>query len=271
MDLTLFRTRITQNPEPNRKYLILDGARAGWVMPGNMLLQTPRVMRFDSDLLRENVVPINPIVAVGDMVVPLHMRNSVVTEHRVRELVDAKNIRVEDRHGEVFNEWVVLPEALPDEDRQLLLLQIREHLVLAGYEDEARRRGWGQFWKNVNDTAGFTLRPVPTVVNVRAKWRVSRYELGRFMQAERLAELVEASDQVVLSHITTDHTVMLPNVTAECRCGDHARVHQVGQEVTSGDSYRTISDILHVGFKTTLELASVEVRSLSCAFGTPLV
>lgn len=271
MDLTLFRTRITQNPEPNRKYLILDGARAGWVMPGNMLLAAPRIQRYDPYLLRETVVPINPIVAVGDMVVPLHMRESLVTEHRVSEVVDSKNIRVEGRRGEAFNEWAVLPAALSDEDRQLMLLQIREHLLLAGYEEEARRRGWAQFWKNVNETAGFTLRPVPTVMQVRARWRVSRYELGRYMQAERLAEIVEASDAVVLSHITTDHTVMLPNVVAECRCGEHARMHRVGQEVTSGDSYRAISEILHTGFKTNLELASVEVRSMSCAFGTPIV
>lgn len=270
MELTLFPGRITQNPEPNRKYLILDGARAGWVMPGNMLRATPRVMRFDNDLLQETVVPINPTVNVGDMVVPLKMRQSLVTEHAVREVVNEKHIRVEDRYDD-FEDWIVLPPALPDNDRQLLLLQIREHLLLEGYEDEARRRGWGQFWRDVNDTAGFTLRPVPTIMQVRAKWRVSRYELGRFMQADRLAELVAASDQVVLSHITTDHTVSMPNVTAECRCGEHARVHRVGQEVTSGDSYRAISDILHTGFKTTLELASVEVRSLSCAFGTPIV
>lgn len=269
METNAFHTRITRNPGPNRKYLILTGARAGWVMPGNMLLTRAQATRYDPVLLSEVVVPINPTVAVGDMVVPLKMRGSLVTEHRVTE-VQGKAIRTEDRRGELFEEWVVIPEEVPAEDRALLLLQIREHLVLAGYEEESRRRGWYQFWKEVNESAGFILRPVPTVMSVRARWRVNRYELANFMQPDRLAEIVEASDEVILSHITTDHTILLPNVAAECRCADHARVHRVGAEVTSGDSYRAIHDILYVGFKTRMELHSVEVRSLNCALGRPI-
>lgn len=269
MELEAFRTRITRNPEPNRKYLILEGARAGWVMPGNMLLTRPQATRYDPVYLRETVVPINPIVAVGDMVVPLQMRESLVTEHQVTEVV-GKGIRTENRRGELFEEWAVIPESVPAEDRALFLLQIREHLLLAGYENESRRRGWYQIWKDVNESAGFILRPVPTVMAVRARWRVNRYELANFMQPDRLAEIVEASDEVVLSHVTTDHTILLPNVSAECRCADHARVHQVGQEVTNGDSYRAIHDILYTGFKTRMELHSVEVRSLNCALGRPI-
>jgi hypothetical protein len=263
MDATMFAEMTRRNPEPNRRYLILDGPRAGWVMPGNMLLRNEEL--FTSDSLSESVVPINPTVTVGDRVVPLKMRNSEVTEGVVRT-VREKTVMVEGRYDQ-FEEWVRLPQNMPDNDRHLLLLQIREHLLLEGYEKESRRRGWNKFWLDVNQSAGFTPRPVPTYMRVRTKWRISRYELGNFMVPEKYREIVEASDDFIMSHVTTDHTIMLANVAAECRCADHARVHRLGQEVTSGESFRLISDYLSRGMKSRMEMASVEVRELSCAYG----
>lgn len=267
MDATMFPEMTRRDPEPNRKYLILEGARAGWVMPGNMLLRNDEV--FGGSTLSESVIPLNPTVAIGDRVLPLKMRNSLVEEGVVR-LVESKFIQVEGRYDS-FDEWVRLPQNLPDEDRAILLLQIREHLVLAGYERESRRRGWHKFWKDVNEEAEFTPRPVPTYMRVRTRWRVSRYELGNFVVPERYNEIVEASDEFVMSHVTTDHTIMLPNVAAECRCAEHARVHRLGTEVTTGDSFRLVSEYLRVGMKARMELAGVEVREISCAFGNVVV
>lgn len=265
MDVNHFRTRITRDPEPNRKYLILTGARTGWVMPGNMLLSTGERGSWGGVQLRETVVPINPTVNVGDRVVPLRMRESMVEERTVRE-AQPRFIRVEGRN-DMIEEWVVFPAALSDDDRALLRLQIREHLVLHGYEEESRRRGWQQFWRDVNESAGFTLRPVPSVMQVRAKWRVPRYEMENFLRPERMTDLTDNSDTVIMSHVITDHTILLPNTAAECRCSDHARVHRIGTEVTDGRSFRDLHDMLRVGFKQRIELHSVEVRQINCAFG----
>lgn len=266
MDLTLFDRRITRNPEAQRKYLILEGARVGWVLPGNMLLT--RDGGYDV-YLTESVLPINPTVAVGDTVLPLHMRESQVQERVVTE-VDSKFIRVDGIPGIEIDEWVVLPEALPQQDKDLFFLQIREHLVLHGYEENARRRGWFDFWKDVNEAAGFTLRPTPVTVSVRAKWRVNRMRLNAYIQPERLQEIESSSDAFVLAHVSTDHTVYLPSVSAECRCSDLARTHTLATEVTTGESYRVMAEALQAGMKARLELHSIEIRSISCPYGQAL-
>jgi hypothetical protein len=264
--MTLFTNRITRNPEAHRKYLILEGARAGWVLPSSMLLTE---QRWFTGVLFESVLAINPTVAVGDMVVPLKMHQSQVGEHRV-QVVNPTHLRVEgDMRYEDITEWVVLPVNLPEQDKEVFLLQIREHLVLHGYEEEARNRGWHTFWREVNEAAGFTLRPVPTTVRLRAKWRVSHYDLANFVRPERLAEIQAMSDEFVLSHAVTDHTVLLPNMSAECRCADMAREHAVGTEATRGTSFRMFSDLLMVGAKARMELASIEVRQINCPYGQP--
>lgn len=262
MDMDLFTNRVTRNPEGSKKYLILEGARAGWVMPGGMLLTRTEGLR---QILTEAVLPINPVVSVGDTIIPLKMRESRVTSGVVTS-VEPKYVIVEG-WPVAINEWVVLPEDLPEQDRYLFLLQIREHLLLAGYEEESRRRGWHDFWRDVNESAGFTLRPVPATVIVRAKWRVGRYDLANFVQPERLEEIKAMSDEFVLSHVTTDHTVLLPNLSAECRCREHARIHALNTEVTSGPGFRVMSDLLMVGLKSRMELHSVEVRAINCPYG----
>lgn len=264
MDMELFMNRVTRNPEAHRKYLILEGPRAGWVLPGSMLRTQESNFRIN---LLESVLPINPTVAVGDTVVPLRMNDSRVREQTV-ESVETKFIRVgPDMRYQDMAEWVVLPPDLPEQDKELFLLQIREHLLLHGYEEESRRRGWHQFWKDVNEAAGFTLRPVPATVILRAKWRVSKYDLPNFVQPERLNEIQSMSDEFVLSHVTTDHTVLLPNQSAECRCREHARVHVINAEVTNGASFRALSDLLMVGAKSRMDLHSVEVRAINCPYG----
>lgn len=268
MDMELFTNRITRNPLAHRKYLILEGPRAGWVMPGSMLRMQAAGFGDQMRLL-EAALPINPTVAEGDTVVPLKMRESQVVEDTV-VTVAGKAIRLQGgRYDDIF-EWVVLPPGLPDQDKALFLLQIREHLVLHGYEEESRRRGWHSFWRDVNESAGFTLRPVPTTVQVRAKWRIGRMELGNFVRPERMADIIEGSDEFLMTHITTDHTVLLPNAAAECRCTDHARVHVPGVEATGGDSFAIMRDILRVGMKTRMELHSIEVRSVNCPYGQAL-
>lgn len=263
MDVTLFDRRTTRNPEGQSKYLILEGARAGWVMPGNMLLTHEQGF---ATYLTESVLPINPIVNVGDTVLPLHMHESRVQERVVTE-VDPQFIRVDGMPGIEIKEWVLLPESLPRQDKDLFFLQIREHLTLAGYEENARRRGWFDYWKDVNASAGFILRPLPSTVLVRAKWRVNRGRLDAYIQPERMQEIVSSSDAFVVAHVTTDHTVYLPSVAAECRCVEHARVHPLNQEVTSGASYQTMAEILRTGMKSRLELHSIEVRAISCPYG----
>lgn len=267
MDMELFTNRVMRNPEAHRKYLILEGPRAGWVMIGSML--RTRTVGF-REILEEAVLPINPTVAIGDTVIPLKMHESRVQEQTV-EAVETKFIRVGgDMRYRDITEWVVLPSELPLQDKELFLLQIREHLLLHGYEEEARRRGWHEFWKDVNEAAGFTLRPVPATVIVRAKWRVSRYDLANFVQPERMQEIQAMSDEFVLSHVTTDHTVLLPNLSAECRCREHARVHTLGSEVTTGPGFRQMSDLLMVGAKSRMELHSIEVRAINCPYGNTL-
>lgn len=266
MDLTLFDRRITRNPEGQSKYLILEGARVGWVLPGNMLLTRPTDM-FDTSYLSESVLPVNPIVNVGDTVLPLHMYESQVRERVVTQVVDAKSIRVDGMPGVEIQEWVLIPESVPQADKEMFFLQIREHLVLYGYEENARRRGWFDYWKDVNEAAGFILRPVPATVLVRAKWRVNRGRLDSYIQPERMQEIMASSDAFVLAHVTTDHTVYLPSVAAECRCVEHARTHALNQEVTTGPSYQAMAQILRTGMKSRLELHSVEIRSISCPYG----
>lgn len=263
MDMDYFPQRITRNPEGHRKYLILEGARAGWVVPGGMLLSNDEGFRVT---LRESALAINPTVSVGDTVLPLRMRESQVRESTVTH-VDPKFIRVESMPYQDITEWVTLPPAIPEQAKELFLLQVREHLLLHGYEEEARRRGWHEFWKDVNEAAGFTMRPVPATVVLRAKWRVGRYDLANFIQPERMAEIVSMSDEFILSHAVTDHTVLLPNLSAECRCREHARLHALGTEVTSGPGFRQLSDLLTVGLKSRMELASVEVRAINCPYG----
>lgn len=262
MDLELFTNRITRNPEGHRKYLILEGARAGWVMPGGMLLTREQGFGL---ILQESVIPINPVVSQGDRVLPLKMRESRAEEGIVASY-DPKYITL-NGWSDRITEWVVLPPDLPEQDKELFLLQIREHLLLAGYEEESRRRGWHDFWRDVNESAGFVLRPVPATVIVRARWRVGRYDLANFVQPERMAEIVAMSDEVVLSHVTTDHTVLLPNLSADCRCREHARVLALNTEITSGPGFRQMSDLLTVGLKSRMDLHSVEVRAINCPYG----
>lgn len=263
MDLDLFDRRVTRNPEGQRKYLILEGARVGWVLPGNMLLV--RESAYDT-YLSESVLPLNPTVAVGDTVLPLRMQESQVRERVVTE-VNTETIRVDGIPGNDIEEWVVLPSALPQVDKDLFFLQVREHLVLHGYEENARRRGWFDFWRDVNESAGFVLRPTPVTVTVRAKWRINRMRLDSYIQPEKMQEILTGSDALVLAHVSTDHTVYLPSVSAECRCADLARTHVLATESTSGQSYQELAQILQTGMKSRLELHSVEVRSISCPYG----
>src|SRR3990170_1335047 len=81
MDMDLFTNRVTRNPQGHLKYLILEGTRTGWVLPGNMLLTETR---GPNTLLTESALPINPAVGEGDTVVPLKMHESRVWEYRVQ-------------------------------------------------------------------------------------------------------------------------------------------------------------------------------------------
>jgi len=261
MDTSLFPL-VTRNPRKNLKYMILEGPRTGWVMPGSMLETRDTFTGVD---IIDRVMLINPAVEEGNQVVPLRMRDSIVAPDTVRA-VQSKTITTANHAGPT-DEWVVLPENLPDQDRELFLLQIREHVVLREYERQTTRRGWGQYWKTVNEDAGFTLRPVPATMTVRAKWRVSRSMLDSYITADRLRDIVENSDQVVMSHVTTDHTIYLANHAAQCRCNEFARTHRVGQEATGGESFREIYDVISTGLKQRLELASIEVRAINCPLG----
>jgi hypothetical protein len=258
---------VATNPEPHQKYLVLTGERAGWVLPGNMLRTTQRDS-WSARRITEPVVLVNTLARPDDQIIPLKMNESQVRVRRVGQVITEPRTRLRDREStDVYDDWVALPGGIPDEDLELLRYQIREHLLLAGYERESQRRGWHDYWRRVLESAGFTPRPVPTVLSVQAKWRIDPYRLDTMLAADFYRDLQRGSEGIALSTVTTTHTVLLPNHTAECTCTARARLYQKDQEINAGEQFNTIRDAVRVGMKSQMNLVNVVVRSVTCAYG----
>jgi len=266
MDVNLFPL-VRQNPDVHRKYLVLDGDRTGWVLPGSMLRTTQRD-QWSPRRVTESAVMVNETVGPGDRIIPLKMHESQVRQRQVGEVITDPRIVVRDQEStDTYDEWVRLPNEVVGDDLELLRYQIREHLLLAGYENESRNRGWHNYWRDVLEKADFVPRPVPTVLSVQAKWRLDSYSLGTMLAPDFYRDVQRASDGIALSTVTTQHTVLLPNHTAECTCTARATLYQKDQEINSGEQFNTIRDIVRVGMKDRMTLVSVLVRSVTCAYG----
>lgn len=266
MDTNIFPL-VRENPEPHRKYLVLEGERTGWVLPGNML-RTQQADRWSPNRVQEAAILVSPQVRPGERIIPLEMHESQVRERQVGEYITDPAVLVRDQDStDTYADWVRIPDGLDGGDLELLRHQIREHLVLAGYEEQSRNRGWHNHWRNVLENAGFTPRPVPTVMSVQAKWRMDGYSLDTMLTPEFHRELRQASDGIALSTVTTTHAVLLPNTASECTCSARATLYQKDQEINSGQQFETIRDLVGVGMKSRLTLVSVLVRSVTCAYG----
>ena len=266
MDTSIFPL-VSVNPEPHRKYMVLEGERTGWVVPGSML-RTQQADRWSPVRVLEPVILVNPQVRPGERIIPLKMRESQVRQRVVGAYItDPRPLVTDQASTESYENWVHVPEELVGDDLELLRYQIREHLLLAGYEEESRRRGWYDYWRTVLRDAGVSARPVPTVLSVQAKWRLDGYTLDGMLTPDFFQELQRASDGIALSTVTTSHTVLLPNTTAECTCRDRAILYQKDQEIAAGEQFNTIRDIVRVGIKSRMALVNVVVRSVTCAYG----
>jgi len=266
MDTNVFPL-VGVNPDMHRKYLVLTGERAGWVVQGNML-RTEQEDRWSPTRVLEPVILVNPQVRPGDRIIPLKMDESQVQVRRVGEYITDPRALVSDQEStESYENWVRIPDGVEEEALELLRYQIREHLLLAGYEEQSRNRGWHRHWRDVLESSGFTPRPVPTVLSVQAKWRLDGYSLDSMLAPDFFRELQQGSEGIALSTVTTTHTVLLPNTTVECTCGARATLYRKDEEINAGPQYETIRDQVRVGMKSRMNLTSVLVRSVTCAYG----
>lgn len=256
---------LVREPLAYERYLILNGPRTGRVLPGNMI--TAREGLF-ARVAEEDITAVNPEVAVGDRIIPLRMAESRIDIKTVTRVVEqGKSIQAEGYSD--LDMWVRVAndDDIPALEREIFLLKVREDATLRGFESEAQRRDWSYDWTSVLSEAGFDRRAVPVILRVRAKWRVSAAQLAGMIQPETMAALRAGADEVVLSHITMDHTVYLPG-TERCDCRNLRGTYAMGSDLTDGAPFRAVRSALLGPQKQRLELASINVRSIGCAYGS---